>query len=331
MQNTAMGVAMKEAMANAQSRNEQNSASDTAISATITEAHISERALLRDKYISKTDALDKVKQIFLIPKMECLTTKMVADYFEVSPDVIQKCYQRNNEEIESDGVGIKNVDDFRVGLGVQGIKSSAKGGGVEFDIGNGMVVIIPYGWGTKTFSKRAVLRIAMLLRDSEIAKAVRTQLLDIYEAQEAVLVQNVMRYPRGSVWHWKKGADLASGRYVVVISSKLGTGDKFADVIALHITKTSRGWDSETPIIVTNGVQSYVQGETIHTIPINELDGYYGDISEEMLIEIKNKLLIKLELTKENMGELAAIVRVQRRYKAKRLEQLTTTCGKGIG
>lgn len=40
--------------------------------------------------------------------------------------------------------------------------------------------------GIRCFSKRAVLRFGMLLRDSEVAKEVRTQLLNIKEEAENI-------------------------------------------------------------------------------------------------------------------------------------------------
>lgn len=43
--------------------------------------------------------------------------------------------------------------------------------------------------GIRCFSKRAVLRFGMLLRDSEVAKEVRTQLLNVKEEAEKVAPQ----------------------------------------------------------------------------------------------------------------------------------------------
>lgn len=47
-------------------------------------------------------------------------------------------------------------------------------------MGNGVTIKIP-NRGIRLFSKRAVLRIGMLLRDSKIAREVRTQLLNTFE------------------------------------------------------------------------------------------------------------------------------------------------------
>lgn len=51
---------------------------------------------------------------------------------------------------------------------------------MEYDLGNGVTLSVPNG-GVLLFSKRAVLRIGMLLQGSEVAQEVRTQLLNIFD------------------------------------------------------------------------------------------------------------------------------------------------------
>ena len=58
---------------------------------------------LRNEYITITEVLDKVKKLFLIPELEVMTVKQVAEFYEVDVDVIKKCYQRNKTEIDNDG------------------------------------------------------------------------------------------------------------------------------------------------------------------------------------------------------------------------------------
>ena len=49
-----------------------------------------------------------------------------------------------------------------------------------FSFGNGENLVVP-NRGLKIFPRRAILRIDMLLRDSSVAREVRTQLLNIEE------------------------------------------------------------------------------------------------------------------------------------------------------
>lgn len=138
---------------------------------------------LRNELIARTEVLDKVKKLLLIPEMNCMTIRQVADYYEVDVDTIKRCCQRNRTEIEGDGVVNKTPKIFKEIL--KGTTCSVK----NFEQKNGKLAIqiddntrleIP-NRGIKCFSKRAVLRIGMLLRDSKIAQEVRTQLLNIVE------------------------------------------------------------------------------------------------------------------------------------------------------
>ena len=144
----------------------------------MTESQIIEVKDIREKCIEKVEVLNKVKKLFLIPEMEVITTKMVADYYEVDMDTIRQCYLRNKEEIDLDGVIKKKIGDFNESdkLSHSLIKTKYN---ISFNI-NDYKVVIP-NCGILCFSQRAILRIGMLLRDSEIAKEVRTQLLNTFE------------------------------------------------------------------------------------------------------------------------------------------------------
>lgn len=132
---------------------------------------------LRDQAINRVEVLDKVKKLFLIPNMEVMTIGQVAEYYEVDVEAIKSCYKRNQNEINEDGTHVKTSKDF---LTVHFEPLKLGQGRVGFQIDSDTTLVIP-NRGIRCFSKRAVLRIGMLLRDSEIAKEVRTQLLNIFE------------------------------------------------------------------------------------------------------------------------------------------------------
>lgn len=127
----------------------------------------------REKLIQRIDVLEKVKTLLLIPNTEFATVKQVAEFYEVDESVIQKLYQRNNDELIQDGVCNKKSKDF-----LDWTKCPSQRGSVKMLFSNGDIVVIPNS-GTKVFPRRAILRVGMLLRDSVIAKEVRTQLLNI--------------------------------------------------------------------------------------------------------------------------------------------------------
>ena len=142
---------------------------------------------LQEQYISRVDVLDKVKDLFLIPAMECMTMKQVADYYEVDIHTIQICYTRNKDELDYDGVCIKTPLDFKEIFKVTSCDFKdleQKHGKLIIHIDDNTTIEIP-NRGIKMFPKRAILRVGMLLRDSVIAKEVRTQLLNIVEVAQS--------------------------------------------------------------------------------------------------------------------------------------------------
>ena len=132
---------------------------------------------LRDNAVGHYEVLEKVKKLLLIPELEVMTTEQVADYYEVDYDAVKKVYQRNTDELESDGMHIEKMETFLKGQNVSFQKERNKAiltydNGITFSVTNR---------GLKVFPRRAILRVGMLLRDSVIAKEVRTQLLNIEE------------------------------------------------------------------------------------------------------------------------------------------------------
>lgn len=149
----------------------------------ITENQIVDNVVLRDEMIDRVDVLDKVKELFLIPQLECLTIKQVAEYYEVDLDTIKKCYQRNMGEIDLDGVRNetpKTIKEFLNGTYCPFKNLEQLNGRLVMQIDDNTTMVIP-NRGIKMFPKRAILRIGMLLRDSEVAKEVRTQLLNAFD------------------------------------------------------------------------------------------------------------------------------------------------------
>ena len=141
---------------------------------------------LQERFINRIDILDKVKTLLLIPKMECMTIRQVSDYYEVPVETIRGLYKDNRDEFVSDGAIKHSIGEIKNSIG--GLptirKISNRKGVMEIEIDENTKVLIP-NTGVILFPKRAVLRVGMLLRDSVIAKEVRTQLLNIVEvAQE---------------------------------------------------------------------------------------------------------------------------------------------------
>lgn len=122
---------------------------------------------LRNECMDKVEVLDRVKGLVLLPVTEKVTTDMVANYFEVDKEVISKLVQRNVEELCDNGyekVEGKRLKDIK---SISQIQSRAR--------------------SLSLFTRRTVLNVAMLLRDSVVAKEVRSKLLDTMETKETVV------------------------------------------------------------------------------------------------------------------------------------------------
>jgi len=105
------------------------------------------------------EIFNKIKGLILLPNSMHVTVDMVANYYEVDKDAIEWHIRNNKDELNSDGMRVlkgKELSEFKA---ESQIESRA-----------GSLTIIP---------RRAILRLGMLIEKSEIAKQVRTYLLDV--------------------------------------------------------------------------------------------------------------------------------------------------------
>ncbi|HHY2675469.1 phage antirepressor KilAC domain-containing protein [Bacillus cereus] len=160
-----------------------------------TEVELIESKQKRNELAGRIDVLGKVKALLLLPSMEFATTRQIAEYYEVPVNTITKIYSRHRKELHEDGyktmAGRELVENLAYDT-KSGAKIEQKRGQIVVEA-EGQRIQLSY---TKIglYPKRAILRIGMLLRDSEVAREVRTQLLNIEEnAGESVKVAEVNR------------------------------------------------------------------------------------------------------------------------------------------
>ena len=96
-----------------------------------------------------------------LPNTEMATVKQVAEYFGVGIEAIQSLIKDNREELNANGYKVYKKSE---------ILNVLKGQLENVSVPNR---------GMGLFTKRAILNVAMLLRDSEVAKEIRSRLLDI--------------------------------------------------------------------------------------------------------------------------------------------------------
>ncbi|MDA2487551.1 BRO family protein [Bacillus cereus] len=136
----------------------------------------------RDNLVNRVEVLERVKNLLLLPELEMATTQQVADFYGVSLDTIKWVVKRNRDELVTDGY---NTLTGKESSNLYGDKLSLKK--IEAQKGKYVVTLrnnVEVSFSNRSngfFPKRAILRVGMLLRDSEVAKEVRTQLLNIEE------------------------------------------------------------------------------------------------------------------------------------------------------
>lgn len=115
--------------------------------------------LTKVSHESATDTLSKAKALIfaLWQGTGVATTRQMADYYEVPEDTVQKIYQRNRTELLSDGV--KTIKGKELKAVMDTLSTSQER--------------LP---SLTIWTPRAALRLGMLLRDSDVAKQVRTVL-----------------------------------------------------------------------------------------------------------------------------------------------------------
>ncbi len=125
------------------------------------EAVLLESRTMRGGMVERTEVLDKVKALLLLPDGVHVTARMIADYFEVGDKAVESLVQRHRAELTEHGYRMLRGADLRefVSFNVKETKAPGSGLGI--------------------FPRRAVLNVAMLLRGSAVARAVRRELLEL--------------------------------------------------------------------------------------------------------------------------------------------------------
>ncbi len=151
-----------------------------------TEVALLESRALRVEQMGRVDVLDKVESLVMLPDGIHVRTEEVARYFEVSTTSVRRLTDRHQEELTENGLRVLRGSDLRIFH--NDTMSLWKGEGVES--------YPQAATQLRLYTRRTVLNVAMLLRDSDIARCVRTYLLDAegtLRAEHAALEARVTR------------------------------------------------------------------------------------------------------------------------------------------
>lgn len=138
----------------------------------IKEQALLESRTLRENVRGRTETLDKVKALTLLPDGLHVTTALVATYFVVHRSTIKNLVARHRQELTESGLTVLQGADLQE---FEGLKMSPSG--KSYPQGNRRHLTL--------YTRRTVLNIAMLLRDSPVAREVRAHLLNAVERNGA--------------------------------------------------------------------------------------------------------------------------------------------------
>jgi len=161
------------------------------------DANLTENKNLREELIGKVEVLEKVGNLLLLDELDMATVDMVADYYQVPASTIKAVVFDHKEEVESDGYIVHTSKTIESVMSHVNCSKQLTKNRANFKITDeeGNVILSGGGRGVALFPKRAILRVGMLLRDSVIAKEVRTQLLNVVEVvkenNDEMLVQEI--------------------------------------------------------------------------------------------------------------------------------------------
>ncbi|MCG7525138.1 hypothetical protein MHW47_11895 [Streptomyces sp. OfavH-34-F] len=133
-----------------------------------TEVALIESRALRVEQMGRVDALDKVKILVMLPDGIHLRTEDVARYFEVSTRTVRRLTDRHQQELCENGMRVLRGSELRE---FHSDMLSLWGG-------EGAESYPQAATQLRLYTRRTVLNVAMLLRDSDVARCVRTYLLD---------------------------------------------------------------------------------------------------------------------------------------------------------
>lgn len=157
------------------------------------EKEILESKEIREKLSERIEVLDKVKELLLLQIGQYATTELVAQYYEVTVETVKWQLNHNRDEFLSDGYKVwkrkelQNLD--------RELNLLSKKGTFSIVDKEGNEILTAPNTGVALWTPRSILRLGMLLRDSKIAKEVRTQLLNVNEVakekDEEIVTQHI--------------------------------------------------------------------------------------------------------------------------------------------
>lgn len=268
----------------------------------IKELDLLEKQDIREKVIGRTEVLDKVKDLLLLPNTEYATTEQVANYYEVEVEAIRKLATRNKDELESDGYKTFRKNNVIKLLNGHDVQLEGSIGKSIVTLEDGSKIDIP-NRGLRLFPKRSILRVGMLLRDSKIAKEIRTRLLDIVhdaEQGKADIIQSVsdeITQEQGIYLRMGKAVQEGDIEEVLICNTEL---HKLKNKRIEELESTNKQITSNSLTIIESKA---VINRIVRSIAMKRYKGMFGVAWGELYKKLNYKLGINIKKRTRQKGE----------------------------
>lgn len=153
----------------------------------LNEQMLIESPTLRSQLVGRTDVLDKVGALAVLPDGIHATTEQVARFYEVPTDTVRTVIKRNRAELETNGLLVLRGPDLR-----------------EFKVrfSEDLTPAIAASPSLTIWPRKAILNVGQLLTESDVAVKVRQYLLAV--EQTATVEHRVQAY---RLIRWQERAD----------------------------------------------------------------------------------------------------------------------------
>jgi hypothetical protein len=197
---------------------------------------LTESRTMRAQTADRVDVLDKVKALALLPDGVHATTEIVASYYCVDVEAIKSLVRRNLAELEENG--LRKL----IGEELREFKRATEGQSDPLSMRSKSL---------RLFTRRTILNVGQLLTESDVARQVRTYLLDVEEiatpAQRATAIE--------------KAAEAEAQLRAIEVLARIDGNTSYARSISRHIAARMLGQEPELdPADMTVTCDEYLDG-----------------------------------------------------------------------
>ncbi|MEU4051339.1 hypothetical protein AB0F09_19330 [Streptomyces olivaceus] len=198
---------------------------------------LTESRTMRAQTADRVDVLDKVKALTLLPDGLHATNEMVASFYEVPVSTLDSLAAANRDELAENGRCVlkgAELKEFATPLGgVANLGVSSKARSLAI------------------YSRRAVLNVGQLLTESDVARRVRTYLLDVEE----------IATPEQKATAIEKAAEAEAQLRAIEVLSRIDGNTSYARSLSRHIAARMLGEEPELdPADITITCDEYLDG-----------------------------------------------------------------------